>query len=53
MKTDRVTEFLKENQREIVLLTGVILISLLSFAAGFITAERLAADPLIIEENYR
>lgn len=45
----KLTQFLKEHQDDIVLLVGVILISLLSFAVGFITAKNEAKEPLRIE----
>lgn len=46
----RIKEFVKENQEDIILVIGVILISLLSFAAGFITCSIQQKEPLIIEE---
>jgi len=45
----KLTLFLKEHQEEIVLLVGVILISLLSFAAGYIIAKNEAKEPIRIE----
>ncbi|MFH1657288.1 MAG: hypothetical protein ABH919_02370 [bacterium] len=44
-------EFVKKHQEEIVLLVGVILISLLSFAAGYISANKEAKEPLRIEQT--
>jgi len=45
----KLTQFLKEHQDDIVLLVGVILISLLSFSAGYIVAKNEAKEPLRIE----
>ena len=42
---------IKKNQKDIALVAGVILISLLSFAAGYITAKNENTEPLIIERN--
>jgi len=42
-------EFFKENLDDIILVIGVILISLLSFAAGFIVAKYQEKEPLRIE----
>jgi hypothetical protein len=36
---DKVSDFIKIHQGEIILLIGVVLISLLSFAAGFIFSK--------------
>ncbi len=41
--------FLKRYQSEIVLFIGVFLISLLSFAIGFIVAEQRKKEPIRIE----
>lgn len=46
----KIKEFIKGHQEEIVLVIGVILISLLSFAVGFITCSTQQKEPLIIEE---
>jgi len=45
----KIIQFLKEYQDEIVLLVGVILISLLSFAVGFIVAKHQEKEPIKIE----
>lgn len=42
--------FVKEHSEDIILVIGVILISLLSFAVGFITCSTQQKEPLIIEE---
>jgi uncharacterized membrane protein len=39
-------KFVKKNQQDIILLIGVILISFLSFAIGFITATQQEKQPL-------
>lgn len=46
-----IKEFVKNYQDDIILVIGVILISLLSFAAGFMTAELQEKDPIKIEMN--
>ncbi len=46
----KIREFIKKNQEDIILVIGVILISLLSFAVGFITCSTQQKEPLIIEE---
>ena len=45
-----IREFVKNYQDDIILVVGVILISLLSFAAGFITAELQGKEPIKIEK---
>ena len=44
-------QFLKKYQDDIVLLVGVILISLLSFAVGYIVAKQQEKEPIRIEYN--
>ena len=46
----KIIQFVKEHQEDIILLIGVILISLLSFAAGYITARQQKQEPLKFEE---
>lgn len=43
-------EFIKEHQEEIILVIGVILISLLSFAMGYIVAKEQEKEPIKFEE---
>ncbi|MBZ9578643.1 hypothetical protein KJA14_02220 [Patescibacteria group bacterium] len=43
-------KFVKEHQSDIILVVGVVLISLLSFAAGYIVARQQEKEPIIIEE---
>lgn len=47
----RVIQFVKEHQSDIILLIGVILISLLSFATGYIVAKTQEKEPLRFEED--
>jgi type IV secretory pathway VirB2 component (pilin) len=46
-----IKQFVKENISDIILLIGVILISLLSFAAGYITCAWQEKTPIQIEES--
>jgi len=51
----KIKQFVKENLADIILIIGVILISLLSFAAGYIMAKQQEKEPIRIEkvdENY-
>lgn len=48
----KIKEFVKKYQDDIILLIGVILISLLSFAVGYIVAKQQEKTPLRIEKNY-
>ena len=41
--------FFKEHQNDIILLIGVFLISLFSFAIGYIVAEQKNKEPIKIE----
>lgn len=45
----KISNGVKDHLDDIILLIGVILISLLSFAAGFITAKQLEKEPIRIE----
>ena len=47
----KVKEFVKIHQSDIILLIGVILISLLSFAIGYIVAKEQEKEPLRIERE--
>lgn len=42
-------EFVKTHQNDIILLLGVILISLLSFASGYLVAKYQEKEPIKIE----
>lgn len=46
----KIKEFVNKYQSEIILLIGVVLISFLSFAAGFIVAKQQEKEPIKIEE---
>jgi hypothetical protein len=45
----KVIEFVKRHEVDIILAIGVLLISLLSFAAGFLTAKEQLKEPIQIE----
>jgi hypothetical protein len=45
----KIKEFVKKYQADIILVIGVILISLLSFAIGYIVAKEQEKTPLKIE----
>lgn len=45
----KIVAFVKDHLDEIILLIGVILISLLSFAAGYIMAKKQEKEPIKIE----
>jgi predicted negative regulator of RcsB-dependent stress response len=47
---EKIKEFIKEHWEEIILVIGVILISLLSFAIGYITAKHEEKEPIRIEK---
>ncbi len=46
-----IKEFIKEHQEDIVLVVGVILISLLSFAMGYIVAKQQEKELLRFEKT--
>jgi uncharacterized SAM-binding protein YcdF (DUF218 family) len=43
-------KFVKKNEADIVLVIGVILVALISFGAGRLTAPQITKDPIIIQE---
>jgi hypothetical protein len=45
----KIKQFVKSHQNDIILLIGVILISLLSFAIGYIVAKEQEKEPIKIE----
>ena len=45
----KIKQFVKSYQSDIILVIGVILISLLSFAIGYITAKTQEKEPIRIE----
>jgi hypothetical protein len=47
----KIKQFVKENLADIMLVIGVILISLLSFAAGYIIAKQQKKEPIRFEET--
>lgn len=48
----KIKEFVKTRQNDIILLIGVILISLLSFAIGYIIAKQQEKEPIKIEYHH-
>jgi len=48
---DKFMDILKSHSAEIILCIGVFLISLLSFAMGYIVAKGEGKEPLKIEQN--
>jgi len=44
-------QFVKKYQNDIILVIGVILISLLSFAVGYITAKQKEKEPIKFEKR--
>lgn len=44
-------QFVKNNKDDIILFIGVILISLLSFSAGYLTARYQEKEPIRIESS--
>ena len=47
----KIKQFVKENLADIILVIGVILISLLSFAVGYIVAKQQEKEPIQIEKG--
>ncbi len=45
----KIKEFVKNHQNDIILLIGVVLISLLSFAMGYIVGKSQEKEPIRIE----
>jgi len=48
---EKIKEFVIKNQNDIILAFAVILISLLSFAVGYLIAKNQAKEPLRFEET--
>lgn len=46
----QIRQWIIDHQSDIILVVGVILISLLSFAIGYIVAKQQEKEPLRIEE---
>lgn len=51
MNLAKIRNFVKNNQSDIILIIGVILISLLSFAMGYVIAKNYGQEPLQINES--
>jgi len=47
----KIKDFVKTYKADIILVVGVILVSLLSFALGYITAKEQSKEPLKIEQT--
>jgi hypothetical protein len=47
----KISEYVKKYKEEIILAVGVILISLISFAMGYITAKEQEKEPIRFEET--
>lgn len=47
----KINKFVKENKKELILFLTVVLISLLSFSLGYISAKIEEKKPLIINYN--
>lgn len=47
----KIKELVKEHEVDIILAIGVALISLLSFAIGYLTAREQLKEPIRIEQN--
>ena len=45
----KIIQFVKSHQADIILVIGVILISLLSFALGYIVAKQQEKEPIKLE----
>ena len=48
----KIQEFVKTYQKDIVLVLGVILISFISFATGYLVAKDQLKGPIQVEEQY-
>ncbi len=46
----KIRDFVKKNKFDIILFLGVVLVSLLSFSLGYITAKMEEKEPLKFEE---
>lgn len=47
----KLIQFVKTHENDVVLVVGVILISLLSFAMGYLSAKTQEKEPLQIEQS--
>ncbi len=48
----KIKEFVKINEGNIILITGVVLVSLISFAVGYLVAREQFKEPIRIEQRY-
>lgn len=51
MTLTKIKEFVKTHENDIILVVGVILVSLLSFALGYIVAKQQDKEPIRIEDS--
>jgi len=49
----KVQEFVKTYQKDIVLVIGVILISLISFSTGYLIAKDQLKGPIQVQEDFK
>lgn len=51
VKIGKLVDFLRENESDIILVVSVILIALISFGAGRLTAPKIIQSPITIENS--
>lgn len=49
-KISQIKNWVKDNQADIILVIGIILIALISFGLGRLTAPKIVKEPVVIEE---
>ena len=52
MMISKIKEFVKTHELSIVLGIGVVLVSLLSFAAGYLAAVEQLKEPIQLEDSF-
>ena len=48
----RIKEFVKTHEGDIILAAGVVFVSLISFAVGYLAAREQFKEPIRIEQGY-
>jgi hypothetical protein len=48
----KIKEFVKTHEVNVILGIGVVLVSLISFAAGYLAAREQLKEPITIEQSY-